>query len=89
MPPAEHVPYSGEMADIHYSPSRPFRDVGIAYLLWFFLGILGGHRYYLRRFGTAILYTLTMGLFGIGWFVDLFLIPYVTREVNKDIAVGL
>lgn len=26
----------------------------IAYLLWFFLGSLGAHRFYVRKFGTAV-----------------------------------
>lgn len=43
-----------------------------AYLLWFFLGFLGGHKFYLGKIGTGILYILTLGFFGIGWFFDLF-----------------
>jgi TM2 domain-containing membrane protein YozV len=30
------------------------RSTGIAYLLWFFLGGLGVHRFYLRRTGTGV-----------------------------------
>ena len=40
------------------------------FLLCLFLGGLGVHRYYVGKIGTGILYTLTAGLFGIGFLVD-------------------
>ena len=35
-------------------------------------GPLGLHRYYVGKIGTDILYTLTGGLCGIGWIIDIF-----------------
>jgi TM2 domain-containing membrane protein YozV len=48
------------------------KSKGTAYLLWFFLGLLGVHRFYLGKTGTGILYLFSLGLCGIGWLVDLF-----------------
>lgn len=48
------------------------KSKGTAYLLWFFLGGLGAHKFYLGKIGMGILYLFTFGIFGIGWFIDLF-----------------
>lgn len=43
-----------------------------AYILWFFLGLFGAHKFYLEKTGMGILYLFTFGLFGIGLLIDLF-----------------
>ena len=55
----------------------------IAYVIWFFLGLFGGHRFYFGHFGLGVLYFLTGGFFLIGWFVDLFLIGDLVRESKR------
>ena len=42
----------------------------VVFLLAFFLGELGIHRFYMVKIGTGILWLLTGGLFTIGWLVD-------------------
>ena len=59
-----------------------YKSVGVAYLLWFFLGFVGGHRFYLGNIGTGILYFFTGGLFSIGWLIDVFLIPGKVVQAN-------
>lgn len=43
----------------------------LAFCLCFFLGVFGAHRFYEGKIGTGILYLFTVGLFGIGVFIDL------------------
>ena len=51
----------------------------IGYLLWIF-GFFGAHRFYYGKPISGTLYFFTLGLFFIGWIVDLFLIPGMDRE---------
>ena len=62
-------------------------ELFIAYLIWLFLGIIGGHRFYFGHIGLGLLYLFTGGLFGIGWFVDLFLIGDLVRESQRKKAM--
>ncbi len=55
----------------------------VAYLLWFFLGGLSIHRFYLGKVGTGILYLLTGQLFLIGWIVDLFILGGMVDRYNE------
>lgn len=52
------------------------KDKIIALLLCVFLGNFGAHKFYVGKFGAGILYFLTMGLFGFGWFIDCFVIVF-------------
>eukprot|EP01133_Synstelium_polycarpum_P008472 gene8472-9964_t len=63
--------------------AHPPKSIGLAYFLWFFLGIFGVHRFYLQRNVSAFIYLFTLGLFGIGWLVDLFLLPSMVRHFNN------
>lgn len=46
----------------------------LAFILCFFFGTFGVHRFYEGKVGTGILWLFTFGMFGIGWLVDLIII---------------
>jgi TM2 domain-containing membrane protein YozV len=60
------------------------KSKGVAYLLWFFLGWLSAHRFYLGKVGSGILYLLTGQLFGIGWIIDLFILGGMVDNYNTQ-----
>ncbi len=62
----------------------------VAYLLWclIFVGFGGIHRLYAGRILTGLLWLFTGGLFFIGQFIDLFLIPGMIENDNLRTRVG-
>ncbi|SDX20174.1 TM2 domain-containing protein [Roseicitreum antarcticum] len=75
------------------------KSVGVAYLLWFFLGGFGGHRFYLGNIGIAVL-ILACTLIGFGVLVtlivtaailiyDLFTIPSQVRRYNERLMTEI
>jgi TM2 domain-containing membrane protein YozV len=71
------------------------KTAAAAYLLWFFLGMFGGHNFYLGRTGVAIAQLiLTITIIGmlitwVWWIVDAFLIPGWLRRQNNLLAAQL
>lgn len=59
----------------------------IGYITWAF-GFTGAHRFYYGRQLTGTLWFCTLGLLGIGWIVDFFLIPSMDREADFRYVAG-
>lgn len=67
------------------------KSMGVAYALWFFLGLFSMHRFYLEKPGTAILQILlNCILIGLIWtLIDAFLIPGMIRQHEEKVRAGL
>lgn len=70
---------------------HPPRSQGVALLLAFFLGFFGVHRFYTGHTKLGIIYLFTMGIFGLGWMYDIFIIAinnYKDANGQKLIPMG-
>jgi TM2 domain-containing membrane protein YozV len=59
----------------------------IGYLLWIF-GFTGAHRFYFGKPISGAIWFFTLGLLGIGWLIDLFLIPSMDRQADARFTSG-
>ena len=57
-------------------------SVFMGYLLWIF-GFMGAHRFYYGRQVTGVIWFFTLGLLFVGWIIDLFLIPGMSRDADR------
>ncbi|MFT8316967.1 MAG: TM2 domain-containing protein [Sporolactobacillus sp.] len=82
---------NGERLVINSEVQKSGKSLGVAYAFWFFLGTLGGHRFYLGRKGSAItqliLSCVVIGLIvSVPWaIIDAFLIPGMISEFNQKV----
>ena len=69
---------------------RPLQNThlkSVGYLLWIF-GFTGAHRFYYGKPVTGTIWFFTLGLLGIGWLIDLFLIPSMDRQADRRYHAG-
>ena len=59
----------------------------IGYILWIF-GFTGSHRFYYGKPISGTIWFFTFGLCGIGWLIDLILIPEMDREADFRFTAG-
>jgi len=59
----------------------------VGYILWIF-GFTGAHRFYYGRPLSGTIWFFTLGLLGIGWLIDVFLIPGMDREADLRFRAG-
>ena len=59
----------------------------VGYGLWL-VGFTGAHRFYYGRPITGTIWFFTLGLLGIGWLIDLFLIPSMDRSADRRYVAG-
>jgi TM2 domain-containing membrane protein YozV len=66
---------------------RQTHSAAMGYILWIF-GFLGCHRFYFGKPISGTIYFFTLGLFFIGWIIDLFMIPGMEREADVRFTPG-
>ncbi len=59
----------------------------VGYALWIF-GFTGSHRFYYGKPVTGTIWFFTLGLLGIGWLIDVFLIPSMDRQADFRFRPG-
>ncbi|MDA8908600.1 MAG: TM2 domain-containing protein [Verrucomicrobiales bacterium] len=66
---------------------EPTHSKTIGYILWIF-GFTGAHRFYFGKPITGAIWFFTLGLLGVGWIIDLFLIPSMERKAELRYKTG-
>lgn len=66
---------------------QPTHSKTIGYVLWIF-GFTGAHRFYFGKPITGAIWFFTLGLLGVGWLIDLFLIPSMERKAELRYKSG-
>jgi TM2 domain-containing membrane protein YozV len=103
MEPTTMGPASDAHRTMLYDANK--KSMGLAYVLWFFLGTFGGHRFYAGKTGTAVALLcitlasfllmfvfvgfLTIWISAVWALVDAFLIPAWIREHNNRLIASL
>jgi TM2 domain-containing membrane protein YozV len=62
-------------------------SVAVGYIVWVF-GFFGAHRFYYGHRITGTIWFFTGGLLGVGWLIDLFLIPSLNRTADLRYQAG-
>jgi len=69
------------------NPQNDTHSKVIGYLLWLF-GFTGSQRFYYGKPISGTIWFFTLGLLGIGWLIDLFLIPSMDRRADRRYVAG-
>jgi TM2 domain-containing membrane protein YozV len=65
------------------------KNKGIAYALWWFTGVFGGHRFYAGDTGMGIGMLLTFGGLGIWALIDVFFIGKRIESKNEELEMNV
>ena len=67
--------------------TTPTHLKSVGYILWIF-GFTGAHRFYFGKPVSGTIWFFTFGLLGIGWLIDLFLIPGMEQRAERIYRAG-
>ena len=82
-----HIKLLSSIGDILMDSYSNTHLKSLGYILWLF-GFTGSHRFYFGKPISGTIYFFTLGLFGIGWLIDFFLIPSLDRQANLRFRTG-
>ena len=75
------------MASKKFSPWGDSHCTVVGYILWIF-GFTGAHRFYFGKPVSGTIWLCTFGLLGVGWLIDVFLIPGMDRRAYLKYTAG-
>jgi len=78
-----------ELTMVNMELERRKKSSAVMWLLWFFTGALGGHRYYLGDIGRGIAMTLTLGGLGVWALIDAFFIGKSLEQKNAKLEMEI
>jgi len=94
---------SNDLVAMRYDANK--RSALLAYLLWFFLGWFGIHRFYLKRAGSGLIILVLalisvpltvvligyvgFAILGLWWCIDALLIPGMVQSYNNGLLADL
>lgn len=78
---------TGTRAQMEYDNEK--KSPAVAYVLWFFFGVIGGHRFYAGDTGYALGLLFTLGGIGFWALIDVFFIGRRIKEKNQQLQNGI
>lgn len=62
-------------------------SIVVGYVLWLF-GFMGLHRFFYGKKITGMIWLCTFGVLGLGWLIDVVLIPGMARNADRRFREG-
>lgn len=78
-------PTAAQLAQVTAAYEDRAKNKTIMYVLWWFTGVVGGHRFYLGDIGYAFGMLFTLGGLGVWALVDVFIIGKRLQTKNAEI----
>lgn len=85
--PSADARFSGGERPWNHDAATPTHPIILGYVAWCF-GFFGAHRFYFGKPISGVLYLLTLGFLGIGWLLDVVLIPDMAQQAGRRYTVG-
>lgn len=78
-----------QLAMVQSEMNNKQKSKGIAYALWWFTGVFGGHRFYAGDIGMGLGMLFTLGGLGFWALIDVFFIGKRIENKNDEIEIDI